>query len=1199
MKFLDIPADHFSVRVASTDGLTLERHFPIASDTASVLHVAPSSTPGMFELSLSDAIVTVTPTSTALGRRLNSELGLGRAMLGELAELAPNGSAELRLAFFPGEVLEMGTVEIGVDEYVEKRCRTIDTRASRNVYGWLQDRCTFTCGDQSFYFVTVGPAVESALEEGPDETAAPRNRQSQEPLLIEGDSETEADNPSPAADEFRPHIEPTISNSFCVTGSDLRFVATRTSLPNGASILVTTKMTVRRKDPDKAVRLAVGQLRFLDWTQTGRIQLRAKAQLDILTADESSYLKKWDEFGDLEGEILLAQARDIGVLTFTDATPNRDETVSARVTEATPAALDALSSGQLKELEVVSATPEYLLNPELTFKEFAQALASNSASVSPDGRGQKTGERSQYLKVVHYDRETKIVTLKIENLPSAGTLVMSLAGERAQIKRRNSARRAILHGRAANPQLGLLIEEKGEITSLRSPQRVKPLTAFVREKVFKNPPTAMQERAIDVALNTPDIAVIQGPPGTGKTTVIAAILERLNEIAAKEGAKGQGHVLLSGFQHDAVENMINRISLNGIPVPKFGKRSDSDVDDLSAFERSLEEWCRQIAEDLRRKNPQIAELEEEAAIKDLYRQYLRTPTHQLASTLTESIAAVNAATLGDALSRRAENLSKRLSTEELLTSGQTRQRLAAQRIRARPKSFADDGPERAADALVDLEDVLDEHQSVLLNKASVWRIDRGAPPFLGDLAALKGALLAQLNPPPVFRVEKHIDEVLVLAELAIKQMRKKGLSSTDKKSAALAEFLAELESDPFGMVDAVAEFSYAFSATVQQSVNREMQRRKGISSTADDQGLEYEYVVIDEAARVSPRDLMIPMAQGKKIILVGDHRQLPHIIDEEVARRMEEGVGDSDESEWLKKSMFQYLFSERVKALEEKDGIQRRVTLDKQFRMHPQLGDFVSRCFYETFDRTERFESGLPAAQFGHHLPGTDNAPAIWLDVPRTVGAGRRSGTSWTRLAEAEAIARHLKEWVESPEGNELSYGVISFYKAQADLIRQELQSHLGSIAGDDRRIRVGTVDSFQGMEFDVVFLSIVRTLPQGWTPGDREPAKQARSLFGHLCLYNRLNVSMSRQKRLLVAVGDAALVQSDLAAEFIPGLVSFYELSANAKAGSAGPSDTRDAALRDREPLPRTPQESVEAAPSAALPRRDKVFRAFRRGPG
>ena len=67
---------------------------------------------------------------------------------------------------------------------------------------------------------------------------------------------------------------------------------------------------------------------------------------------------------------------------------------------------------------------------------------------------------------------------------------MSMAGDVAQIKRRLHARKAILKGRSANPQLGLLVEEKGEITSLRSPQRIKPLTAFVREKVFKNPPTA-------------------------------------------------------------------------------------------------------------------------------------------------------------------------------------------------------------------------------------------------------------------------------------------------------------------------------------------------------------------------------------------------------------------------------------------------------------------------------------------------------------------------------------------------------------------------------------------------------------------------------------------------------------------------------------------------------------------------------------
>ena len=120
-----------------------------------------------------------------------------------------------------------------------------------------------------------------------------------------------------------------------------------------------------------------------------------------------------------------------------------------------------------------------------------------------------------------------------------------------------------------------------------------------------------------------------------------------------------------------------------------------------------------------------------------------------------------------------------------------------------------------------------------------------------------------------------------------------------------------------------------------------------------------------------------------------------------------------------------------------------------------------------------------------------------------------------------------------------LSFGVISFYKAQAELIKKQL----GTITDDGKKLRIGTVDSFQGMEFDVVLLSMFRTLPQNWKPKDDDREKQARTLFGHLCLYNRLNVSMSRQKKLLVVAGDSSLLQSDLAADFVPGLVDFHKL--------------------------------------------------------
>jgi hypothetical protein len=72
--------------------------------------------------------------------------------------------------------------------------------------------------------------------------------------------------------------------------------------------------------------LAKGWLRFVDWTQAGQVQILAKAQMTALTQDDGSYLKKWDEFGDMEGELLLKQAREVGSLQFTDMTQRRDGT---------------------------------------------------------------------------------------------------------------------------------------------------------------------------------------------------------------------------------------------------------------------------------------------------------------------------------------------------------------------------------------------------------------------------------------------------------------------------------------------------------------------------------------------------------------------------------------------------------------------------------------------------------------------------------------------------------------------------------------------------------------------------------------------------------------------------------------------------------------------------------------------------------
>ena len=1116
MRFSDIPVETVSVRMYLT-----YKYARLREGFVSRIVQSPENPSGEYEIYTEDDVIVAEPVDRReAASKLDWELSSGSSYLAQISDVDPMGGFTLEVAFFARAPLEIGEQDIGVDEYIAERMGRITGRRNSGVDSALCSELFRTfCyeqGGKCFFFVLAGASVESEIE------------------ALDADGDSQAPNDGGEHDSQK-GLTPNITNSFCVLSNDVSFVATEKAVSRGGSIYIATKMHGRTGETDKAVRLAHGKLTFVDWSAAGQVQILAKYQLADIVQEGSSYLKKWDDFGNIEGEILLRDARLFGIIYYNNAVENRDGTVTVSIVEATETALDELAAKRVEGLEHLEDVPSYILDPDMTFATFSRQISEDS------------WKPTEYYKVHTYDESSRQITLNVEYLPSSGKLAMSLQGDITQIRRRNHARRAILEGRSANPQLGLLLEENGDVTTLRLPKKVKALNAFVRNKVFKNDPTYKQEEAIEVALNTPDIALIQGPPGTGKTTVIAAIVERLNQESTRSGPEAKGRVLLTGFQHDAVENMIDRISLNSIPVPKIGRRSGQDDDDITAFERSLDEWCEGIVGRIRKKYPRLDYAVQRQQIDQLIEQYIMAPTQGLAVTLTRMISELSPDTVDDGCISEAKKLSKQLSVGVALSSAEGENYIRAARlIRTSEAAFLDDGPDRAEDALETLYGMLGPEERKTLQRAADWPTSRGLPPFIDDVKALKRALLIRLTAPPAFRVEKTNQEVIDLLYRYRRAQDRAAVSIDDRRLAALAEFIADLQGGGTEIVDAISEYSFAFAATCQQSAGKRMQNLKGVGGTDDSAGLEYDYVIVDEAARVSPRDLMIPMAQGKRIILVGDHRQLPHIIDEEVARQMEQDDSDVNETEWLKRSMFEYLFTERLKALENKDGIVRRVTLDKQFRMHPMIGDFISRNFYERFDPAERISSGLPAPAFAHNLPGTDNKPIAWLEVPSSIDSHERRGTSWIRQSEIDAIADQIIEWMNSPEGERLTFGVISFYKAQADLMRKALQN----LGVDEKRLRVGTVDAFQGMEFDVVFLSMVRTLPKDFNDKKDQPSSEdsegrrvAQRTFGHLCLYNRLNVAMSRQKRLLVVAGDSSLLNSDLAREFIPGLVDFHDL--------------------------------------------------------
>lgn len=1120
-------------------------------------YISPNNAGQAYRLRIDGQQWSVLLRDPSAGKDLNFHLKRGCAHLAEVMQVAKDGSVLVKIIFFNGEIVEIGDVEIGIDERIESTAKRNGIRfnGTEELGSVLNEKCKISIGGEDFFLLMSGPSAKADFE---------------------ADSDEGEDSPEFRAVVLEKYWE------FSIYGERVRIPVEKRNVDKSKDIYFATKVVFKdNQKSEGSLRLARGAVQFSDYTKTGRIRALANGAMSQLTKETGNYLKQWDEYGAIEGEMLLARAKAVGRIDY-----HGTEQTTKGVKFFISSMPDLLTEAD--EIEITSEEPLYLRNPNLTWDQYSDALeekfkskdrikkykknktsdidltkveqlAAESDIATPESEDFNNHE-SIYAKIITISN--KSIELELPSPPIGYRfLILSINGDKIQIERRMRARSVILERSCANPLLGLLIEEGGTLPEIQRVTKIKPLTPFVREKIFKHPPTDRQVEAIDVALNTPDIAIIQGPPGTGKTTVVTAILERLNEEYDKTKSI-RGQILVSGFQHDAVENIVARLSVNALPAVKFGRRSGDSEFTEDAVTEKINKWCSNIAENIRNKNPQITQTEDQVRLKELFVTYSLCPSKNNTVSLMKRILDLPRDVISEDITSEAEEIINSLQMELMPTDSSTLRVVRA--LRVSEAAFEDDGAARAVDLLDKIEDESANLDLSILEKAARWR--RGKPlSFLPELRDLKEWLLYKYLPSPDFRTEKPRDDVLRLVT-TVSQLLDKKLNSTNKRDAILADFLHELEDNPDGVREAIEDYNFVYAATTQQTVGKDIIRSKNKNVRYDLQTemVKYDTVIIDEAARTSPRDLLIPMSQAeKRIILVGDHRQLPHLIDEEVARALE---GDDSFSppvdvDFVKKSMFEYLFN-RLKKLEKKDNIKRTVTLDAQYRTHPLLGDFVSRNFYDQYN--EGYSSPLPAKYFSQKLKGIEDKAAVWMNVPNSRGPENRlESGSRKRDAEAQVIAGYINTWMSSEEGSDLSFGVISFYKAQAIAVYGALQKfgiteraqdgtwqicqEYRFLENGEERLRIGTVDAFQGMEFDIVFLSMVRSQDMNALPphirNEEDYKKKQQKLFGHLMSENRLCVSMSRQKKVLAIVGDGVLVNSEIAVDAVPALKKFYDL--------------------------------------------------------
>lgn len=320
-------------------------------------------------------------------------------------------------------------------------------------------------------------------------------------------------------------------------------------------------------------------------------------------------------------------------------------------------------------------------------------------------------------------------------------------------------------------------------------------------------------------------------------------------------------------------------------------------------------------------------------------------------------------------------------------------------------------------------------------------------------------------------------------------------------------------------------------------------------NTDDSPEPEFDLVIMDEASKATPPELVLPLTFGKKVVIIGDHKQLPPMLDEREFNEALENIGVKKLIEdWTTKdyatSQFEKLFRNAPKTIV--------TSLDTQFRMHEQIMNCISQ-FYED---QEELENGLLCGiKNDMDLPDFNNKAsrwhglsieplispnnhAIWVNVD---SEEKKIGTSFENQGEVEAIKIILKALTQSfgfskylencKKDEDKEIGIITYYMPQMQTIKNSIYSGLTK---DQLRnfehfkdqnefqlpFRINTVDRFQGMERNIVIISTVRSDRQIVTDQNKTRIIKNHSL-GFAKELQRINVGFSRAKRLLIVIGN------------------------------------------------------------------------------
>lgn len=773
---------------------------------------------------------------------------------------------------------------------------------------------------------------------------------------------------------------------------------------------------------------------------------------------------------------------------------------------------------------------------KLAINESKDDLLNTSLELTIEKEGEvKQAENKRFLmKSISNDFSFELYD-ELSSIPETGKFLISLIGDEIVKKRRERALKSLREDRKFITRNLLFAIEGASDAMLAKKRNEKALTErtrkFLKDKFGIDDLTANQKEAVEIAINTPDIAIVQGPPGTGKSTVVAAICDRLIEIAEKSRKNYNGKlILVSAFQNDTVEHIASKIYTLGLPTIKIGKET---LGNIRAEDKLIEEMKLQIDTSLQRLKIKGTNHRISKKLTDIKSIYISERNDQKLKQAIETIIAT--IDISDQLWNDWKEINGDRSFNE---STNFKNIKLVKGIRAEFESYNDDGFYKIQHLLKSDIPFTEEEKSFL----EACPVDNPDKAILKRLSEIQEGYLEKINSSANTIVSGNNISILSWLENAIIFFKQKEESSYEDEdtffTANLEVLRDELDGNAEYIRNTIKDYGESLAATNQVAGGREMSTYSSIDN-----------VILEEAARSNPLDLLIPMAKAtERIIMVGDQNQLPHLLEDDIADETSTKLSDKFIAAETRKKLEESLFGVIFKNLHTANP-RRTITLTEQFRMHPFIGDFISRVYYKN-----ELKAGIPnQAELKKHkleLPWAKDKVAVFCDLRKNKGM-EESGKSKSRNAEAQRIVKILDELKTDPNFENLSIGIITFYAKQVnELFKEASKKGYAELKSDGNyeialqyretadgreKLRIGSVDSFQGKEFDIVILSTVRS------NAINRNHDNFKKVFGFLTLENRLNVAFSRAQKLLIVVGDGEMFADDFAKTYVEGLFEFY----------------------------------------------------------